>query len=827
MRWVKFFISSIILGSLLFVLIQPVGPLPFAAGRFFNPFEGFWQNAAPFEEFVETQLELSGLQDKAEVVYDERQVPHIFAQNMEDAAYLQGYITAKDRLWQMEFQIYAASGRLTELNGRGPNDLLLKMDQQTRRQGMIIGAKNGLEVVMANDTTRKILDAYARGVNDYINELNYRDLPLEYKLLNYKPEPWTPLKTAFLLKYMANNLAARASDIENTNGLSIWGKETFDLLFPERPLLESPIIPEKEAPRSFYRRRNWNPWDFEPNPVPEAPADYSPDSLLIPTQLINQPDRNIGSNNWAISGSKSATGKPILASDPHLGLNLPSIWYEIQLHTPEMNAYGVSLPGAPGVVIGFNDSIAWGQTNAGRDVMDFYRIQFKDEKKEEYLFGGRWMKAVPKIDTFHIKGGEVFYDTVIQTHVGPVMFDENFGDVPVPLAVKWMAHEGSNEALTIFKLNHAKNYQDYLEALTHYVCPAQNFVFASASGDIAIWQQGKFVNKWDQQGRFVLDASNPAHMWDSIIPQKHNPSIINPERGFVSSANQHPADATYPYYYNGSFENYRNRRINYLLESKDTLTIDDMKAFQQDNYSVMAEDILSVMLAELDSLGLDAEEQRAASKLKSWNYMYDANKIEPTIFQKWWDNLYDTIWSDEFSAIEIPIKRPSYTTTIRFLTDSAEFRFYDNTQTPTVKENRTDLINAAFHKAIADLKEIDEDMDNWQWASYKNTQILHLTRTKSFSRYNIPIGGNRNILNATSRRHGPSWRMVVALGDTVEAYGVYPGGQSGNVGNPNSDSFIDDWAAGNYFRLAFLQNPDGYDNPGAIRQSFSPKAVKN
>ncbi|RMG25262.1 MAG: penicillin acylase family protein [Bacteroidetes bacterium] len=815
MRWVKFFLSFLIMLVLIWVLGRPIGPATFATGRFFNPFEGFWCNAA---ESPAPSGQLPGLKEPVEVVFDERNVPHIFARNEEDLTYMQGYLTARDRLWQMEFQVFAAGGRLTELVGRGPNDAVLNLDRQARRQGMIMGARNSREQVMQNPETRSVIQAYTRGINAFINQLDFAHLPLEYKLLNYQPEPWTELKTALLLKYMANNLSARADDIAYTNALSLWGKEVFDLLYPERPYSESPIIPEKVPPR--FGRRSLNLWEFEPEPPPPPPANYHPDSLLLPSDLLNQPDRNIGSNNWAVSGKKSVTGKPLLASDPHLGLNLPSIWYEIQLNAPGVNVYGASLPGAPGVIIGFNDSIAWGVTNAGRDVMDFYRITFKDDKREEYLFEGRWMKTSQEIDTFYIKGGEVFYDTVIHTHIGPVMYDRNFGNMPVPLAVKWMAQQPSNEALTFLKLNRARNYEDYVEALTHYQCPAQNFVFASAAGDIAIWQQGKFVNKWMQQGRFVLDGARSDHLWNSYIPQAHNPHILNPERGFVSSANQHPADPTYPYYYNGSFEGYRNRRLNELL-SRDSLSLEDMKAFQQDNYGLMAADVLPLLLSELDT-NLQGVELQARRELEGWNYMYDADLIAPTIYQCWWDSLYASIWEDEFKAAGLPLRRPKLSTTIGLLRDSAQFRFYDNIHTPGQVEDRKTLINQSFRQAIAHLSQEMGEPQNWLWYVYKNTQVVHLARLRPFSRYQIRIGGYQHILNATSRRHGPSWRMVVALGDKPEAYGVYPGGQTGNPGSKAYDGFIDNWASGDYFKLLFMRSPEDAIGQDVKKQLFSP-----
>lgn len=819
MRWVKFLFSFLLTIAFIWALLVPIGPVTFSAGAFFNPFEGFWQNAEPLELRLPATVNVPGLEEEVEVVFDERRVPHIFAKNTRDLMYMQGYLTARDRLWQMEFQIFAAAGRLTELVGRGPNDAVLKMDRQARRQGMVTGAKASLEAMMASEDVREVLEAYAAGVNAYIAQLDRADLPLEYKLLNYQPEPWSPLKTALFLKYMANDLASRADDIRQTNNLAIWGEETFKLLFPDRAYASSPIVPTKEAPR--FRPRNLNLWDFEPEPVPERPANYAPDSLLLPTVLLNQPEPNTGSNNWAVAPEKSLSGRPMLANDPHLGLNLPAIWYEVQLNAPGLNVYGASLPGAPGVIIGFNDSIAWGVTNAGRDVMDFYRIQFRDSTREEYLFDGRWMKTSSRIDTFQVKGGEVFYDTVLSTHLGPVMFDHKFGNMPVPLAVKWMAHEPTNDALAFLKLNRANNYEEYAEAIRHHQCPAQNFVFASAAGDIAIWQQGKFVNSWPDQGKFVLDGSKPEHMWNQFIPQAHNPHSLNPERGFVSSANQHPADPTYPYQYVGSFEDFRNRRINELL-ARDSLTVEDMKAFQLDNFSYAAADVLPTLLNELDSASMVGLEREVYQLLKTWDYFYHADALAPTAYERWWGELYRSIWADEFTSVDVPLQWPDYSTTIGLLRDSLEFRFYDDVETVDTLENRTTLAQLSFRRAVKELEDEYGGLENWAWAEVKQTQVVHLSRQRAFSRLGLPIGGNRHILNAASKRNGPSWRMVVALGNEVEAYGIYPGGQSGNVGSAQYDAFIDDWAAGNYYRLQFMQGPDDHEEMPMAKQRYRP-----
>lgn len=805
MRWVKFFLSFLLTLGILAVLYFPVRT-PMPLGSFLNPFQGFWQNATDISAEIETEIDLPGLNQASQVVYDERGVPHIFAPSLTDLSYLQGFVTAKDRLWQMEFQVMAASGRLTEIVGAGAEDRVLNMDRGMRRKGMVYGAEKSLEQINQHPETKRAIESYTAGINAYIQSLEPGQLPLEYKLLNYQPEAWTPLKTCLLVKYMAHNLSFRGNEVAHTHALQRWGQEWFDLLYPEFPYLDDPIIPAETQ----YNRRI-------AVPPPELPTPYAPDSLLI-SQLLPDPPRDLGSNNWAVAGKKSSTGRPLLANDPHLGLNLPSIWYEIQLHTPQFNVYGVSLPGSPGVAIGFNDSIAWGVTNAGVDVIDYYKIEFQNASKESYRYDDKWLPAKEVVETYLLKGGEERYDTVYYTHHGPVLYDENFGDSPVPMAIHWQAHEPSNELLTYLNLMRADNYADYEQAIATYSCPAQNFVFASASGDIAMWQMGKYVNRWDQQGRFVLDGTRPEHDWADFIPWQQHPHQFNPYRGFVSSANQHPTSPLYPYYYNGRFATYRGRRINQLLSEDDTVTLKDMQRFQLDNYSVMAADVLPLMLTELDTLGLTNMQNRALQALKNWDYQYERDLVTPTLFEKWWRDLFLLIWQDEFNDPNIALRWPSSSTTAGLLRDSVQFRFYQTPQ-DTSLDQRNELISRSFRTAIDTLVSRYPDENDWVWGKRKTTDIRHLSRQiPSFSRLGIPTDGNGEILNATGRSHGPSWRMVVALGPTPEAYGVYPGGQNGNPGSPDYDAFVDDWAAGKYYRLWYMR--DASDRRDSVRAAI-------
>lgn len=827
MRWLKFFLSLTATLLLLLLLYIPMGPITFRPISFFSPWEGFWANAEEKENIFESKEVLQGLTSPVQVVIDEARVPHIFAQNIEDAIYTQGYITARDRLWQMEFQTHAAAGRLTEIIGRGPNEAVLKLDKEARRKGLNYGAEKSWAEMQKNPEIVKIINAYTAGINAYISQLKPEDLPLEYKVLNYHPEKWEPYKSALLLKYMANMLTSHSLDIPHSEVLKAYGKELYAVMYPERPFPQAPIVPEG----TFFDFKNEI---FEPKPMSPSNKIIKPKHKAINppleaekpigvnqhyTPLIETPEEGLGSNNWAVAGSKTASGSPILCNDPHLGLNLPSIWYELQIHTPEANTYGVSLPGAPGIIIGFNDSIAWGVTNAERDVWDLYRITFKDEAKNEYKVGNEWHKVTKRLETYHIKGEDPLVDTVYYTHLGPILYDEGQG----PLALKWVAHEPSNEAMTFLKLNKAHNYADYEAAIATFQCPGQNFVFASRKGDIAIWQQGKFPNRYPQQGSFILDAADSTQAWKDYIPQVQNPHVINPERGYVSSTNQHPTDANYPYYASGFYEYFRNRRLNQRLDNMNKITAEDMQQLQLDNYGVAAADILPTLLSELDTTSLKGEWKTAWEVLKKWNYMYEKDATAPSIFEAWFYYIHKSIWEDDFTDKGLlPYERPSIAATIVLLRDSAHFKLYDNVDTKDKQENRRMIVNQAYGYALDSLKRISPQPEAWKWYVARATSIRHLTRVlRPFGRYDIPANGNKNVLNAVGPTWGPSWRMVVSLGKEIEAYGIYPGGQSGNPGSPYYDNFINEWTEGKYRKIWFMESALDNNGKALYSQEFN------
>ncbi|MBK8142774.1 MAG: penicillin acylase family protein [Chitinophagaceae bacterium] len=801
MRIVPFAVSAVVSAGLIFALNKQWGTIP-PMGKFLSPQHGFWQNAEPAGQSFDAELNFPELKGKAEVYFDERLVPHVFAENDEDLYFIQGYLHAKFRLFQIDLQTKAAAGRASEIAG----EKAVNYDKQQRRLGMVYAAENAMLEIEKDPTARKIFDAYTNGINAYIINLKESELPIEYKLLNFKPEKWSNLRSALLLKMMAKDLSSGTeNDLANTNAKSIFLPEELKMLYPQVHDSLVPIVPKGtvfDAPGII--------------PVQPATADslYFGKKDTVTAKEIAKPDINNGSNNWVVAGSKTASGAPILCNDPHLELSLPSIWYEMQLQTPGSNAYGVSLPGAPFVIIGFNDSIAWGVTNAQRDVKDYYEIKFRDETKQEYWFNGKWEKTIQKPELIKVKGGKDVLDTVAYTLFGPVMFDESFSNDfsnKRNLAVRWVAHDPSNEGMTFYKLNRAANYDDYTEAIRTFQCPGQNFIFASKTGDIAIWQQGKFPARWNRQGLYIMPGEDSSYMWQGFIPQPENPHAKNPERGFLESANQRPVDSTYPYFIPGSYITPRAITIENKLAAMSGITPKDMMALHGNYFNTLAEDVRSTLVQYVNETVLNATEKKYLAIIKNWDLMASPDSKGQTVYQCWWDSLEVEIWKDDLARVSPQAPWPEEQTTMELLKKDSALQFIDNINTPQ-KETLYDAVTTALKKASADLA-TKEAEGKLEWTKFKNPTVYHLLKDAlpAFARKGLNVGGNGNIVNAVTHSHGPSWRMIVHLTNQTEAYGVYPGGQSGNPGSRFYDDYIDKWVAGEYNKLWFMREGDKTD----------------
>lgn len=813
MRIIPFLLSAVITVALVWALNKSWGTVP-PMGRFLSPQHGFWQNAEPVNYDFTEELHLAGLKGKAEVYLDERLVPHVFAENDEDLYFIQGYLHARFRLFQMDLQTRAAEGRASEIAGARA----INYDREQRRLGMRFAAEKAVTEMEKDPVSKAVYSAYTSGVNAYIHSLKESELPIEYKLLDFKPQEWSNLRTALLLKMMAKMLSSGTeSDLGYTHARSLFSDQQLQLLYPEVADSLVPIIPRGTA---------FDAPGIKPVAPVTADSLYFNDKTAITQREAYKPDANNGSNNWVVAGSKTQSGAPILANDPHLELSLPSIWFEMQLNNGSSNAYGVSLPGSPFIIIGLNDSIAWGVTNAGRDVKDYYSIKFKDKSKKEYWFNGQWTPTQLRIEEIKVKNAPTVYDTVAYTFFGPVIFDESFDGGGVGpshnLAVRWTAHDSSNEGWTFYKLNRANNYTDYVAAISTFECPGQNFVFAAKTGDIAIWQQGKFPARWNRQGLYVMPGEDSSYAWQGFIPQAENPHALNPQRGFLESANQRAVDSTYPYFIPGGYITPRGIAIEHFLGPMQQITVQDFMKLQNNYYNVTAEDIRPLLLKYVNSAELNGDAAKYLEIFRNWNLEAGPLSVGQTIYQVWWDSLEAEIWADDLSSVAPAVPWPTEQTTFEWLKrDSTAMPYIDNKATTEI-ETLPQIVTRALTKASRVLLEKERE-GKLEWAAFKNPTIYHLLKEglMPFAHTGLPVGGYGNIINAVTHSHGPSWRMIAQMGTLTDAYGVYPGGQSGNPGSRFYDNFIDTWAKGEYYNLWVMKKSDGIDRKVKWTLKFS------
>lgn len=780
-------------------------------GKFLDPFNGFWVNAEPKRRAEKTTLSLSGLRKKVKILTDQRLVPHIFAENDDDLYFAQGYVAASHRLWQMDFLTYFAAGRLSEILG----EKTLEIDRSQRRIGLLASAEATLKHIMKDSLSARILKAYTAGVNAYIESLEPHQYPLEYKILNYQPEPWTPLKSVLMLKYMAYDLSlAYNDDFANTLALHWYGEEAVDSIFSATPFRGFPVIPSKTTsePKSIKK--------------PIRPANYDSVSKKVAKNLdelqnllsgIKKEEKPKGSNNWVVGAKKSETGFPILAGDPHLSLKLPSIWFELQLVSPSVNVYGVSLPGTPTVVIGFNDKIAWSITNAYTDAADFYLLQFKDDTLEEYWHDGTWKKTTIRKETIKIRGAKPVNEYVRYTHHGAVilekkanLYPERPNDLynltaPFRSALQWIgADSTSNEILTFYRLNRASNYNEFVQSFATFACPTLVVAYADVEKNIGLYVAGKIPVRWNGQGKFVLDGTSSEYEYKQFIPYEQNPQILNPEQQFVASANQFLTDTlTYPYYLGYDFVSpERAIRINERLAEMSKIKLDNIRELQNDVLGVHAREALPVMLKYLDTTSLEKEAKKVFTTLQKWNYLYQSDSQGASFFEAWFSELRKEIWDDEFGKIG---SYPNTDQTLRILLKDTSSRWVDKIST-SEKENLKTLVQNSFNQALVKFKDLHKgDEKNWYWGKYKGFSLQHLL-IPNLGLDNLMTSGSSRTVNATGSDHGPSWRMIVMLGaNSPKAYGVYPGGQSGNPGSFYYANMVENWRLGELEELLYLK----------------------
>lgn len=798
--WAPVFLAS------LYISGRSVGRLP-ALGPFLDPIRGVWTVASTARMPDSMRAGIPNLEGVVRVMYDDRRVPHIFAETRTDAIRALGYVVARDRLFQLDLQARATAGTLSELLG----EAALPADQQSRRLGLAWAAEQNFRDIEPASDVAALLEAYSDGVNAWINNLNAAAYPIEYRLLESQPAAWMPQYSLYLLKRMGWTLSYINVEHTKERAAALVGREAADALFPIHSPIQDPIQTTGATGPRF------DSLTFPPPGLPDASAaqrtrvlDFAMGSSTGTSEQCTKTlthfdcdeEDALGSNSWAIGPLKSVTGNAVLAGDPHLELTLPSIWYEAHLVVPgELDVYGVTIPGSPGIVIGFNRDVAWTFTNTGADVLDFYDEMFDNaDTPTRYMLDGAWRTLETRIEEYRDERDRVIgVDTVYHTHRGPVIRNEGRN-----LSIRWTVLEDQGEQRAFNQIVTATTVDDWLAAMEGFVSPAQNGLVADRYGSIAIRSHGRFpIRPGNQRGYAILDGTTSTTDWIGYWPVARYPFSIDPARAFLSSANQQPIDPRADAGYLGVDwpAPWRAMHINSVLGQDSTFTADDMRKLQTHAGSARADFFVPYFLnaAERTLAGEERDTTlgQALRLLGDWNRLYNVDNDRAILFELAMSELTNQAW-DELHNGERRVATPGSDILATLMSDSTNV-WWDNRTTPHV-ETRDTILNSSLRDAFVEARARFglEDEGGWTWSGIRDANIFHLLRLPGFSELDIPVQGGPATLSPLSGAgtDGASWRMIVELGDTVGAWVTYPGGQSGNPVSAFYADRISEWARG-------------------------------
>ena len=751
-------------------------------------------------------VHLQGLHEPVEVITDRYGVPHIYAQNEDDLFYAQGYVHAQERLWQMELNRRIGAGRLSEIFG----EIAIEADRFTRRLGMHRASAAAVEQLPAH--SRRILEAYTRGVNVFI-EQNRRNLPLEFTILRIKPEPWQMAHSIQWSKMMAWNLGGN------------W----------ETEVIRARIVARLGAERAARLEAGYDP--AHPLIVPPG-VEYRGVNLGMLEQYEQLKQLSGfgmlgGSNNWVVDGTMTTTGAPILCNDPHLGQAAPSIWYECHLVAGDIDVAGVSFPGAPGIVIGHNQRVAWGLTNAVSDVEDLYIEKFHPEHPNQYEYMRQWEEAQVIREEIPVKGSKTpIIEEVRITRHGPILTtltpptqnkassNGNQAD-ELQLALRWAALEKHDIISAVQKMNRATNWEEFRDGLRDWDAPPQNVVYADVDGNIGYVMAGAIPIRAKGQALLPTPGWTGEYEWTGYIPFEELPQTFNPEQHFIATANNRVVDDSYPYYITHEWRNgYRAQRIRDLLTSKGKLSLSDMADIQADQYSLPAVEIVPHILKLSATM---PKEKEALEKLRVWNYIlapdsaaaaiYSAFlfKLERIVFRAMFGD--DEILLHNYLGVGATILAPenSYSSRskpllIRLLNEHDDAWFTDSMISNGPKSWDAAL-SSAFHAAIEELSDkFGDNISRWKYGAIHKMTYTHplgmvKPLNKIFNRGPYPVGGDIDTVNMGASLVNqpetvitvPSYRQIVNLADLKASLSVHHPGQSGHPASKHYDDFIKLW----------------------------------
>jgi len=714
------------------------------------------------------KVQLKGLTSDVQIIRDRWGIPHIFAQNEKDLFYATGFIHAQERMWQMEITRRAGFGRLSEIFGR----MTLERDKFLRNLGLKEAAQRDYENLTPG--MKELLFSYSQGVNSWILSRKF-NWPPEFLLLRHRPEPWNVMDTIIIKEIMALLLSVDyASEVVR--------EKLVKKLGPQKAL---EILEEGVE-------------------IPLTTSEEPFSSAEIKNSFLFQ-----GSNNWVLSGSRTQSGKPLLANDPHLEISLPPAWYEAQLYCPSMNVIGVTLPGVPLVILGHNQSIAWGMTNSGADVQDLY-LEKLDSSREKYFAGDGWKPLTRKEEIILVRGAEKPEKLdVLWTERGPII-SPIIIDSQVPYSLKWTIHEGGKTFEAIFLLNKAQNWKDFAEALKYFDAPSQNFVYADIQGDIGYYLSGKIPLRAKEVGLFPYPGWKEEGKWRGFLEEEKKPNIHNPAEGVIVTANNKITPDDYPYYISCDWDApFRAKRIKELLLKHEKHSVESLKPIQNDVYSKNGELFLPLIRELKDAEGKAA---KAQAILKGWNLEMTSGK-EAALFEVFMDFFHEEVLKDElgedFKSFDSLFRR-KWAGLLRILSDPFS-PWFNNKSTARV-ENRAEIVKTSLARAYEWLEKNYGAQDDWDWMRMHSIKFQHALGQAPlfwfFNRGPYPMNGDPFTVRASfsgsyKTTHGASFRQIIDLSNLKNSISVITSGESGHFLSRHYDDQISLWLEGQYHPMLF------------------------
>jgi len=753
-----------------------------------------------------------GLTEEVTVERDTWGVPHIRAGSLEDLVEAQGYVMAQDRLWQMDLLRRVARGQLSEIFGPAA----LATDKRFRTLGFSRAAER--DVAMMDPETRMVMESYARGVNRFI-EQHRRRLPLEFSLLRYQPQEWRPADTLVISGYMYQTLTDQWEEkIDRAKVTEHVGAERAKELYSVEAAMDRFVIGDPNVSRDGSQPARANADDEKDDEETQSDgvlkAGRRPPSDLITTESSGgtasvwwpsiqgvlekagaEVGHGLGSNNWVVSGAHTATGKPLLANDTHLELSIPSIWYEVHLRAPGWNVKGFTLPGAPLVVIGHNERIAWGFTNNGADVQDVYIETFNPTSPDEYKVKDAWTKAQFIEETIHVKGQQDVVFKLTATRHGPVVRR----DGNKAYALRWTATEPGGLTNTYYWLGKARNWDEFRNIMKRVCGPAQNAVYADVAGNIGYVMAARVPIRRKGHGEVPVPGDTDDYEWTGYIPFDQLPQALNPESGLIVTANARVVGPNYkPYLTDHWEEPYRTARIYDLLHDKHDLRPEDMLRVQTDTYSYPHAFLANQLTAAVKAA--QPKDQRARhliEGLKDWNGIADADSPEVSFLQATRSAALDLLLEPYLGA-DMGAYSWRSTALLQTILTNRPARWL-----PPGYANFDELLVAAGDRAVKNLAMASksERLEDWKWKRFNSLNIFHpighdgiLKSLLSIT--NKPQSGTSYSVRAAATGSGPAMRFVANPGNWDQSILLIPVGQSGQLGSAHYSDQFPTWYEG-------------------------------